>query len=144
MNKTIIKEKTKDLFEKSGVAFAGLFGSFARGEENEESDVDIMVKFNDHQEVSLLDFFALQNSLEDILGKKVDLTFHCLEGKTPFPFLLILEQAVTEKILEKKLNSLGFFVEREKRSSSSLSASPKRPKAFALARGVPEPERGGE
>ncbi len=74
MNKTIIKEKTKDLFEKSGVAFAGLFGSFARGEEHEESDVDIMVKFNDHQEVSLLDFFALQNSLEDILGKKVDLT----------------------------------------------------------------------
>ena len=50
---------------------AWLFGSFARGEEREDSDVDILVDFDDS--VSLLGHVRIMYGLEDQLGRKVDL-----------------------------------------------------------------------
>jgi len=49
----------------------GLFGSFVRSEENEESDIDILVEFK--LGADLLDLVALGDFLEDRLGRKVDL-----------------------------------------------------------------------
>lgn len=48
----------------------GIFGSYARGEETEESDVDILVEF---EEPVGLEFVHLADYLEEILGVKVDL-----------------------------------------------------------------------
>lgn len=47
-------------------------------------------------------------------GHRLSIRFNCLINETPYPFILILEQNVTESILEKKLNSFGIYVEREK------------------------------
>ena len=49
----------------------GIFGSFARGESNEKSDIDILVKFK--VAPSLLTLIKLENELSELLGIKVDL-----------------------------------------------------------------------
>ncbi|MFO8109541.1 MAG: nucleotidyltransferase family protein [Thermoplasmata archaeon] len=48
-----------------------LFGSYVRGEEQEGSDLDILVEF--HDTISLFDFVELKHYLEEILDVKVDL-----------------------------------------------------------------------
>jgi predicted nucleotidyltransferase len=49
----------------------GIFGSFARGENKKESDIDILVEFKESP--SLLTIIKLENDLSEILGIKVDL-----------------------------------------------------------------------
>jgi len=49
----------------------GIFGSYARGENTEKSDIDILVKFK--VAPSLLTLIKLENELSDLLGIKVDL-----------------------------------------------------------------------
>jgi len=65
----------REYFKTQPVLKAWLFGSFARGEETEDSDVDILVVFDqkDGDGVSLLRHIAIALGLEDLLGKKVDL-----------------------------------------------------------------------
>lgn len=48
-----------------------LFGSYARGEHDNSSDVDLLVELDDH--VGLYKFASIQVGLENLLGKKVDL-----------------------------------------------------------------------
>lgn len=47
-----------------------VFGSMARGESREDSDIDFLVDFED--EYTLLDIAGLLGELEDLLGRKVD------------------------------------------------------------------------
>lgn len=49
----------------------GLFGSYARGENTDESDVDILYHFD--EPISLFDKVGIKNRLEELLGKPVDL-----------------------------------------------------------------------
>jgi len=49
----------------------GLFGSFARGEDDPESDIDILVKFK--KTPTLLDLVRIHNELSLQIGKKIDL-----------------------------------------------------------------------
>lgn len=51
--------------------FVGLFGSFARKENSELSDIDILVRFQ--TSYSLLQLIRMENDLSDKLGIKVDL-----------------------------------------------------------------------
>jgi predicted nucleotidyltransferase len=66
-----IKDKILPILKKYGVKRAGIFGSVARGESTEESDIDILVEIEGS--MSLLDFAGLKLELEEILGRKVDL-----------------------------------------------------------------------
>ena len=59
------------LREKYGVESLSLFGSYVRGEERPDSDVDILVTF--HDTPGLLRFIDLENHLAELLEKKVDL-----------------------------------------------------------------------
>ncbi len=58
------------LRKKFKVKRIGIFGSFARGEESEKSDIDILVEFYDPIG---WEFFDLKEFLEKILGRQVDL-----------------------------------------------------------------------
>jgi predicted nucleotidyltransferase len=49
----------------------GIFGSFARGDNKKDSDIDILVEFKESP--SLLTLIKLENDLSEILGIKVDL-----------------------------------------------------------------------
>ncbi|MEK7664138.1 MAG: nucleotidyltransferase family protein [Patescibacteria group bacterium] len=66
-----IKKKVAPILKESGVEYAGVFGSAARGEDTPESDIDIIVSVK--KPISVYQFIALKYKLEEILGKKVDL-----------------------------------------------------------------------
>ncbi len=55
-----------------GVKKIGLFGSYARGEEKKESDVDILVQFEKGKK-NFDNYMDLKLFLEDLFGSKVDL-----------------------------------------------------------------------
>jgi uncharacterized protein len=51
----------------------GIFGSFVRGEQTENSDIDLLVEFDPNVRFGLLTFCQLENDLSDLLKRKVDL-----------------------------------------------------------------------
>lgn len=57
------------LKKKYHITKIGLFGSFARGEEKEDSDIDIIVEFEDGTE----NLFEIKQDLKDYLRKKFNL-----------------------------------------------------------------------
>ena len=67
-----IKEKSIRILKENGVKRASIFGSFARGEEKEGSDIDFLIEFED-DEKSLIDLIKLKEELEDELGMEVDI-----------------------------------------------------------------------
>lgn len=60
------------LEERFGVTGLALFGSFARDQATEESDVDIIVTFN--ARLDWKTYFGAQFYLEDLLGRPVDMS----------------------------------------------------------------------
>jgi uncharacterized protein len=71
--KSILAGQKQMLSEKYGVVELGIFGSYARGGQKSQSDVDILVEFAENANVTLLDFIRIENYLSDVLGLKVDL-----------------------------------------------------------------------
>ena len=67
-----IKSKITKVLKKNKVTKAGIFGSYSRGEQNKNSDIDIVVEINDNN-MSLLGFIRLSRLLEGLLKIKVDL-----------------------------------------------------------------------
>ena len=62
-----------DYFKTQPVLKAWLFGSFARGEETPQSDVDILVEFDHGRPIGLLRYAGMWREIEDLIGRKVDL-----------------------------------------------------------------------
>jgi len=77
---------------RRGVDHAAVFGSVARGEAREDSDVDVLVDLAPEAELTLLDYVAIQSFLEQILGRRVDMA----NRKTLKPLLRrrIVDEAV--------------------------------------------------
>jgi predicted nucleotidyltransferase len=72
-----IEKKIAPVLKRYGVSRAAIFGSYARGEEREDSDIDILVEFEGDR--SLLDLAGLKIELEEALGRSVDvLTYNSL------------------------------------------------------------------
>ncbi|RKZ25663.1 nucleotidyltransferase [bacterium] len=71
--KKILKDILPEIREKYGVKKIGVFGSYVKGEETPESDLDILIEFEEHARISLIDFVELEQYLSEILGIKVDL-----------------------------------------------------------------------
>jgi hypothetical protein len=65
--------RVDDICEKYGINFLGLFGSMARGEAREDSDVDLLVRFDDNANIGLFELDRVQRDLEIRFGRKVDL-----------------------------------------------------------------------
>jgi len=63
--------KLTELYRRNSVTKVGVFGSVARGEATEQSDVDLLVYFA--QRKSLPAVVALERQISEILGRKVDL-----------------------------------------------------------------------
>lgn len=76
-----IQEKTIPILKKYGITKASIFGSYARAEETESSDIDILVELPDS--LGLLDIIRIINELEDTIHKKIDL----VEYKSIHPIL---------------------------------------------------------
>jgi hypothetical protein len=66
-----IKDLREQIRREYKAEIIGIFGSYARGEEKESSDLDILVKFLDR--ATLFDFVGLGDFLEEELHVKVDI-----------------------------------------------------------------------
>jgi hypothetical protein len=64
--------KNQDTISNYGVSKIGLFGSYVRGDQEENSDIDLIVQFK-KGEKSYMKFFKLSEYLESLFDKKVDL-----------------------------------------------------------------------
>lgn len=95
MNLEKIKKRITNVLASNNVVFAGVFGSYARGEAKPESDVDILVRFG--KPVSLLDVGGLQMDLSEALNKDVD---------------VLTEGSLHPKIKNNILNDLKVIYER--------------------------------
>ena len=87
MTKTIA-----EYFKTQPVLKAWLFGSYSRGEQTKDSDVDILVLLDKSRPIGLK-FFGMWNDLEELLGRKVDL----VSDGTLLPFAQ--QSAEKDKIL---------------------------------------------
>ena len=73
MENTIIeiKQKAAPILKESGIIRSSIFGSYVRGEQTEDSDIDLLVEYP--KGLSLFDMAEIKYKLEDALGKNVDL-----------------------------------------------------------------------
>jgi predicted nucleotidyltransferase len=67
----ILRQELKGLVDRYNISALSVFGSVARDEAREDSDIDILVEFS--QPVGLFEFIDLQQNLEALLDHKVDL-----------------------------------------------------------------------
>lgn len=63
----------KEALDGFGVKVIGVFGSVARGEEGPDSDLDILVDYDEKKIPGLFGLVDLKNHLEALLGRSVDL-----------------------------------------------------------------------
>lgn len=66
----ILSQKKLELQGRYPISELGIFGSYARGDNNEKSDIDILVDFNGQIGIG---FIALAHELEDLFNQKIDL-----------------------------------------------------------------------
>ena len=72
MDPLAVIESHVDEIRALGARRIGVFGSFARGQARDDSDVDVYVEFDDDKR-TYDNFFALHELLESVLGRRVDL-----------------------------------------------------------------------
>ena len=64
-------EKISSFLKQEGATKVAVFGSYVRGEERPESDIDVLVEFSENK--SLLTMVRIERELSEFLGVKVDL-----------------------------------------------------------------------
>ncbi|MBF0338447.1 MAG: nucleotidyltransferase family protein [Nitrospirae bacterium] len=88
--KQTLNEHQEELRERFGITGIGIFGSFARGEQTPDSDLDVLVSMD--KSVSLLEWAGAVNYLSGLLGIKVDVV--PVEDIRPE-----LKQAIMEEVI---------------------------------------------
>lgn len=68
-----LQQMIADYFKTQPVLKAWLFGSYSRGEQREDSDVDILIQVDRSQPVGLFKLSGMSLELQDLLGLPVDL-----------------------------------------------------------------------
>jgi predicted nucleotidyltransferase len=91
-------QQIAEYFKTQPVLKAWLFGSFARGEETPESDVDILVEYDKNARVSLLTISRMMGELEKSTGRRVDL----IEEGCLLPFAVDSANHDKKMIYERK------------------------------------------
>ena len=69
---SLLRQHGPELKGRFGVAKIGIFGSFSRGEERPDSDIDVLVTFQNDKK-TFDNFMGTKFYLEDLFKRKVDL-----------------------------------------------------------------------
>jgi predicted nucleotidyltransferase len=85
---SILRQHLPEISRKYKVSYLGIFGSYVRGEQEPESDLDILVEFEEAP--SFFEYIRLEDYLSEILGVKVDLVMKSA-----------LKPAIGKRILEE-------------------------------------------
>ncbi len=70
--KQILQAQKPLLAEEYGVTVIGVFGSYVRGEQRSDSDLDVLIELERPARISLIGLVELEYYLSDMLGIKVD------------------------------------------------------------------------
>ncbi len=89
LNINEIKAKLFPIFESAPVYCAILFGSYAKGNPSDESDIDIVI--DSKGELLNLEFYGVLEDITTRLGKRVDL-FEITEIKNNFAMQSVIER----------------------------------------------------
>lgn len=73
MSTQAMTEKIADYFKAQPVNRVWLFGSFSRGEETPDSDVDLLVQFDHSTPIGMFRFARMHREMEELLGRRVDI-----------------------------------------------------------------------
>lgn len=71
MSELFSSTQLKEICRHNNISYLGLFGSFVRGEETQNSDVDLLVKFG--VPVGYFTLVDVQNAFQAYFNRKVDL-----------------------------------------------------------------------
>jgi predicted nucleotidyltransferase len=96
-NNGIIKKISNYFKNNKDVSKAWIFGSFARGEDDFKSDIDLMIRVPENLSFSLFDLAEIQHQLELLIPKKID---------------LVMEDGVNKGIMKKIKPDLKLIYER--------------------------------
>ena len=86
---TFLKTKKSFLYANYGVIKIGLFGSYARDEQTNDSDIDIAVELKKENKAD--NYFGLLHFLEDNLSKNIDLG---IESSLKVPILKYIKKDI--------------------------------------------------
>lgn len=87
-------EQIKAYLKTQPIKKMWVFGSFSRGEERPDSDIDLLVQYDrENNRIGLFTIIRIQQQLQDMLGRKIDL----VEEGTLMPFAV--DSANQDKIL---------------------------------------------
>jgi predicted nucleotidyltransferase len=67
-----VKEKLTEICQANDLVFLAIFGSFVKGKQTKNSDIDIAIEFDKNKPKSLFDLVHLEYELEKIFKRKVD------------------------------------------------------------------------
>jgi len=96
LSKAEIIKEIQGYFRNKPVKKAYLFGSIARNEADNKSDIDILVALDTSQKIGLK-FIRMQIDLQEILGQKVDLVSEGAISKHILPFIEKDKELVYER-----------------------------------------------
>jgi len=86
-----IQDKIVPVLKKYGVKKASLFGSYARGDFDQQSDIDLLIEAPQGMGMQ---FIILKHELEDTLKKKIDLLTYKSLDKYLKPYILQFEKPI--------------------------------------------------
>jgi len=92
MDRARIFERIARVLKEQGATKIAVFGSYTRGEERPDSDIDVIVEFSEKK--SLLELVRMERELQEALGTKVDL----LTEESISPYLIDIVKREMEVI----------------------------------------------
>lgn len=69
----ILEVHKEELRRRYGIKELVIFGSYVRGEERKDSDLDLLAEFEERAKIGLLEFIKVESQLSDLQGVKVEL-----------------------------------------------------------------------
>lgn len=73
LRRKVIEERLPQICEVNNIVFMAFFGSFVEDKQTNESDLDVIIKFQEGSRMSLLDVVRIEEELSELLEEKVDL-----------------------------------------------------------------------
>jgi len=71
--KEILQTQKSHLYQKYGVTEIGVFGSYVRGEQRSDSDIDLLIELERPPKIGLMGLVDLELYLSELLDQKVDI-----------------------------------------------------------------------
>jgi len=84
-----IKDSIRDIAVKYPIKKISLFGSYANGTANNDSDIDLLVEFS-YPHISLITLYNIKSEIEERLQKRVDLIHAPIEEDS----LIVIDKVI--------------------------------------------------